>query len=591
MIASIIVMVFVLSGIDEVRARSTNAGPGGFNSVLQLDQALDDYSRSLEQYRFSLGDAELMQSASEQYQKEFNIVWGNLQYFTVQFNQDSRPQEVFSNFKHDAKQFLNKTDSLMAPNRILSADEVSNVITELQFLQDDVHLLGREYFFNSLSFRDSWVSNINNLHKALYIFSAALIGTAGLLVALLWRSNQKKIALIEEANIARKKQNDAIAELRSGKLEQRAKDSFIAAASHDLSQPLHALGLFLGSLKNHVHDAQGRETLRDAIQCSTNLGYLFKSVLDMSRLDAGVVEVNKKHFYLAELISMLEQEYRTKAHNAGVDIDVQLTNAVIYTDPLLLSRIIRNLIENALVHSEATLITIGCTQIRDHQQLTITDNGKGISENNQKRIFDEYYQLGSRTNTKGLGLGLSIVRRLAELLDIKLSLKSNIQSSTQFSLELEPGQAEQIDRMLTSDTIKNDSPPDSGAIVAVVDDDQDICTAMSAMLSSAGIEAITATTTDKLIDELIESSKLPDLIVADYRLSKGQTGDQAIVQLKRALNIEVPALLVTGDTSPLSVANAASSGFEFLHKPIQPDVLSTKIQQLLVTSHADAAPD
>jgi len=586
-------MLYILGGIDKVRARSTNAGPGGFSSLIKIDHSLDRYHDSLIDYRYHINDPELVNTLSTKFQNEFNIVWGNLEVFTLQFHgkPDKTKEALLSNFKHDARQFLRTHETTMEADQVLSGNQVSQVIYDLRVIQEHINVLGREYYFTSLSYRDDWVHDLNRLHKLLYIFSAALIGAACLLVALLIRSNKRKNSLVKQAVIARREQSNALKELRSGRLEQRAKDSFIASASHDLSQPLHALGLFLGSLDTHVTDAQGRETLHDAIQCSNNVGYLFKSLLDMSRLDAGIVEVDKKHFYIDELINMLEQEYRTKANNAGFDIDIQLDNAVVYSDPILVSRIIRNLIENAIAHSEANLITIRCSTSSGQHFLEIEDNGSGISEGEQKRVFSEYYQIShsASAQTKGLGLGLSIVNRLAELLDTKISLTSELGVSTRFTIGLQQGIESKVDRLTKANVSEGVALLNSDIVVAVVDDDENICAAMSAMLHSIGFEAVTATSTDALIDKLIETGKLPHLIVADYRLSKGQTGDQAIVQLKRALSIEVPALLVTGDTSPLSVANATSSGFDLLHKPIEPIELSAKIIHMLHTSNQSAA--
>lgn len=586
MIVSTIVMVVVLSGIDSVRARSTTAGPGGFNSLNQLDHALDKYSNALDEYRFNIGDPEQMNTLSAEYQNQFNIIWGNLEYFNIRLPEQVDENNQFANFKHDAQQFLQQTEAAMAADQILSADQVTQVMSNLRVLQDQVHAMGIEYFISSLSFRDNWVNTLNNLYKLLYIFGAALILAAGLLVALLIRSNSRKNALVLEAESARNELSSSIAELRSGRLEQRAKDSFIASASHDLSQPLHALGLFLGSLETHVKGTQAQETLHDAIECSNNLGYLFKSLMDISRLDAGVVEVENQHFHLNKLVVMLEHEFQVKAQDASININIQLDNAVVYSDPILLSRVVRNLIENAIVHSNANLITVSCSSASDYHQLIIEDNGRGISRSEQQRIFGEYYQINNNdpSAVKGLGLGLAIVNRLAELLNTKISLESKLGAYTRFSLRIPQGLASQVAQSTIPVLTNNVTKLTSDAVIAVIDDDENICVAMSLMLRNIGFDAITGTSTDIIIDKFIESEKLPDLIVADYRLLKGQTGDQAVVQLKRALNVDVPALLVTGDSSPLNIAHATNSGFDLMHKPIQPQELSRKIIQMLLVS-------
>ncbi len=592
MLASTLLMLVVLNSINSVRDHSSRSGPGAFNSIMQIDRSLHNYTETLEEYRFNFDNADLRESLRKKYQAQFDIIWGNLEYFNLRSPNESsgisadRNDAALLNFKHDARQFLQSTDALMQTDVILTKDQVSALLDELDMILKTHHDLSQGYFTSAIAYHDSWVNNLNKLHNLLYFFSAALIAAAALLTALLVRSNARKNALVAETDAARTKLRSTVEELRSGKLEQRAKDSFIAAASHDLSQPLHALGLFLNSLEHHVHDAKGKQTLNEAVQCSNNLGELFRSLLDMSRLDAGIVEVRKIHFNLKELLSMLEHEFQLKSQELDIKLEFSADNVVTYSDPILLSRIVRNLIENALVHSNAELIRVVCTPSASGYQLSVEDNGRGISSNEQQMIFSEFYQVRNKTPSanNGLGLGLSIVHRLAELLDMDILLESEKGVATKFSLNVPRGDSGKVLASQNSTSQENLTLPDQDIVVAVVDDDPSICSAMSLMLGNMGLNAVTATTTDSLIDKLIESKHLPDLIVADYRLSKGQTGDQAIVQLKRALNIEVPAILITGDTSPLHVAHAAKSGFELLHKPIEPTELSEKLTQMLLKS-------
>jgi len=594
MIGSTFAMVLAFNRIDSVGERSPYTAPGGINSIMQIDRTLDSYSNALKEYQLNIGDTERARTWSAEFRKQFNIVWGTLNHFTVRLADGTEDALLFSNFKHDAEQFLEKTDPLMAADQLLSSDQISSINSELQILQNEIHELGTAYFKSSLSFRENRIDNLHKLYYLLYAFATALIGTAGLLVALLIRSNKRKNKLVQEADTARHELSKTVAELRSGKLEQRAKDSFIASASHDLSQPLHALGLFLGSLDEHVKDSKGRKTLREAIQCSNNLGYLFKSLLDMSRLDAGLVGVDKQHFRLAELVERLEQEFLQKAKNSAMNINIQVDDAVVYSDPILLSRIIRNLIDNAFVHSDANLIRVSCANSTKYQRLTIEDNGRGISKSEQQRIFGEYYQINNNTSaaTKGLGLGLSIVHRLADLLETKILLESEPGVSTKFTLQIPLGIPDKVTVARDNSSKDSSAALKAGMVVAVVDDDENICTAMSLILQNMGLDSVTATSADTLIDKIIESDSLPDMIVADYRLLKGQTGDQAIMQLKRALNIDVPALLVTGDTSPHNIAHANSSGYDLLHKPVQPEDFSAKIKQkLLVSVQAEQLAD
>lgn len=588
MIVSATFMLFILKGIDSVRTRSASIGPGGFNSIIQINHGINDYAFTLEQYRFNIANQEKKQFWAEEYKSEFEILWGNLDHFTLRSPQIGSTENLLLNFKHDAQQFLEKTEDSMSTEHTMDVDQVTIVLDDLTVLRDQIHKLGQEYFYNYLTYRDTLTQNLSNLNKLLLFFSAVLVTTACLLVAFLIRSNRKKNLLIHEADVARSALRSTVEELRSGRLEQRAKDSFIAAASHDLRQPLHALGLYLGSLEAHVVDDKGRSALKEAIECSTNLGSLFNSLLDLSRLDAGIVQVEHEHFRLQNLVTMLQNEYQAKTSQSPIDIQMQVQDVVIKSDPILLSRIIRNLIENALTHSRADTITVKSTTVKsttknDLVQLIVHDDGVGISQAEQQNVFNEYYQVNNRSNgaSKGLGLGLSIVKRLADLLDMHIALHSEVGVSTTFTMNISAGDEDQI---TGSQSAPRHTPKLSQNVVgtiAVIDDDEKICAAMDSMLQSIGLSAITATSADAIIDKLIESDTTPSMVVADYRLQKGKTGDQAIVQLRRALNLDIPGLLITGDTTPHHVAAAAQSGFELLHKPVQPAELSEKIRNTL----------
>ncbi len=582
MIGSAAVLFFTLQGIDSMRARSANIGPGGFNSLMQLDRVLDAYSDSLEQYLHAGFDSEQKSGLAAEYRKEFNIIWGNIEHFKLRFLQDGKTETLFDIFNHDGKQFLTEFEPYMDPQKDLSIEEALLVLKELKQLQSQVHDLGLEYFYNSLSFRDTWTKRLNNFHTLLLWFSAAFAVAACSLVAFLIRSNNRKNLLMRKAEDAQSELSKTVTELRSGQREQKAKDSFIATASHDLRQPLHALGLFLGSLEGHVHTEKGRSTLKDAVQCSDNLGSLFNSMLDLSRLDAGIVTVEKNHFRLTPLLQELEQEFLVKAHEKSIELKLNLSDCTVYTDSILLSRVIRNIVENALLHSGAETITISCSMKGARQQIEIEDNGHGIAKMEQEKIFNEYYQINSKPdgNTKGLGLGLSIVKRLSDLMGIDIAMQSDSQSYTRFTMGIESGDVDKIINPAV-ETLSSTDTPAEHVVVAIIDDDKKICTAMGSMLSNFDIDVVTAMSANEMIDNIVESNKYPNLVVADYQLQKGQTGDQAILQLKRALNLDIPALIVTGDTSPAQVAAANESGYDVLHKPVQPALLLSKIASLV----------
>ncbi len=376
-----------------------------------------------------------------------------------------------------------------------------------------------------------------------------------------------------------------IDELRSGKLENKAKDSFIAAASHDLRQPLHALGLFLGATEKHIGSEAGRQALAEAKNCAAELNKLFNSLLDLSRLDAGVVEVDKVDFKMDRLLRVVDQEFSVQARLAGIALSVCGSPHPVNSDALLLNRILRNLLENAITHSGASEIQISCESKAATVRLTVADNGCGIPVEEHAHIFSEYYQLKNpeRDRSKGLGLGLSIVKRLCELLNVDITLESKAGTGTKFHLDVPMGKA--------YSPLKIDPVPPSaisghslkGALIAVIDDDASICRGMVAILESMNFDVVAAGSADLLIDECKASALTPDILLVDYRLRENQTGDMAIHRVRSALDIDFPTIVITGDTSPGRMSEAATSGFELLHKPVEPADLVERINTILAT--------
>jgi signal transduction histidine kinase/CheY-like chemotaxis protein len=586
MIISAIVIASILREIESLQTRSTSYVPGTFSSLNEIDYSLDNLSFALSQYHQAktVGD-----SSSEiwkiKYIDQFNIVWGNLQVFRPVFRDNPDAESQVEQFRLDASSFLNDYESLFNELHSLSNIEISALISETKSLRDAVHDLNQQYFRQSLNYKDNWLEQTKSLNNLLWVVSGVLFVAASALVGLLFISNMRKQALVHEAQQAREELSIKMDELRSGRAEQKAKDSFLAAASHDLRQPLHALGLFLGSLGPHVKNDKGHQTLQEAIQCSNNLQTLFNSMLDLSRLDAGVIKADKSDFDISQLVHSIVTEFLAKANKASIDFHVDVDSVIVNTDPTLLGRIIRNLIDNAIKHSNANNINIS---VRNPGQgkvfLHISDDGRGIPTAEQKQIFDEYYQIEKQIpdDSKGLGLGLSIVKRMADLLAMNVELKSAPGVRTEFILNLQAGDAAAVQHIDNTFDIEVTNPLLSDTCIAVIDDDEKILLAMTTMLANMDLQAITARSADELIDKIIETDTYPKLIVADYRLLKGKTGDQAIVQVRRALNLGIPGILVTGDISPVRVAEAAKSEFELLHKPVQPNQLMSCIYRLLL---------
>lgn len=356
------------------------------------------------------------------------------------------------------------------------------------------------------------------------------------------------------------------------------KDRFLAAASHDLRQPLHAQGLYLDALESHVQ-TDGLKHLQALYRTNHSLTELFNSLLDVSRLNAGIVEVRPSHINLTSIIDRLFEEYQSQAKEKGLELNYYCQPFVVFTDPLLVQRIVGNLISNALRYTQQGQVTITCHLKGEYVELVIEDTGIGIPASEQAHIFDEYYQLANpeRDRSKGLGLGLAIVKKLCLLLQMPLTCLSEVGQGSRFSIQLPLGEAQQVQerKVIHLDTLLK------GLYVLVIDDDQEILSSMQALLSAWGCASWVAESAEQGIHLLKQAQVSPHLIIADYRLRENNTGAAAIRQVRDYYKVELPALLITGDTSEERLREANQSGLYLLHKPVSPARLRVAISNLL----------
>ncbi len=345
-----------------------------------------------------------------------------------------------------------------------------------------------------------------------------------------------------------------------------AKSKLLAAASHDLRQPLHALGLFVEALGQRV-TTPGARPLIDNINRSVGaLEDLFDALLDVSKLDAGVVEPEVRNVPLDPLLSRLASEYEPQATAKGLRWRCDGGGLVVRSDPILLETILRNLLSNALRYTASGKVDIDCVRDGGKVHVRVSDTGRGIAPEHHRAIFREFYQLGNpeRDRTKGLGLGLAIVDRLTRLLDHRIDVSSALGRGSTFALTLPAGAPIDADAPERApDTVA----ADVARRVLVIDDEAAVREAMSVLLEDWGYDVTAAGSLD---DALAQLESAPDVIVADYRLQEDQTGAAAIRALQQQFGADIPALIVTGDTAPERIAQAQDSGFALLHKPVPP---------------------
>jgi signal transduction histidine kinase/CheY-like chemotaxis protein len=361
------------------------------------------------------------------------------------------------------------------------------------------------------------------------------------------------------------------------------KSRFLAATSHDLRQPLYALDLYLGALRTELRNSNQFELL-DKVQISSKtLADLLNALMDVSKLDSGGVEVNAEYFDLMDVLLAICIEYEQQAKDKGIEIKASLGEALVSTDPILLGRILRNLICNAINHNENCRLIVSTSLSNGKVKVDIIDSGKGISVIELNNIFSEFYQLNNpeRDRNKGLGLGLAIVKRLADLLSIDIEVESEVDKGTRFSLTLALAiDKRKISRLKIIDSVDNIDL--AGLFIIVIDDEKTVRDATKTLLRNWGCEVLSVSSQLELMTTLSEDNyPTPDLVISDYRLADKKNGLVAVRAVYDYFMVEIPALIVTGDSSKKIVSEITASKYALLLKPVSSQTLRGQIERML----------
>ena len=332
----------------------------------------------------------------------------------------------------------------------------------------------------------------------------------------------------------------------------RAKTQFFAAASHDLRQPLHALGLFASALSDKIKEP-GVLNVVHSINASVGaLEGLFNELLDISKIDAGAIQAVLQPVSLGKLFERLRLDYDAEAYDKGLRLSIRRNDLWVRSDPILLERVVRNLVTNALRYTREGGVVVAARQRGRSVSIEVWDTGIGIAAEQQPQFFDEFVQLANpeRSSKKGLGpLGLSIVRRLCTLLEHTLDLRSIVGRGTVFRLsapaEAAPAAVEPRNRRSA------ERAPGSldGIVIAVIDDEQAIVEGMRVLLTGWGAHAVGGPSAEVVLEELVAENLTPALAIVDFRLQNDVTGLEVIAQLRERYGSALPAILVTGSTA------------------------------------------
>jgi two-component system, sensor histidine kinase len=383
---------------------------------------------------------------------------------------------------------------------------------------------------------------------------------------------QIRLRYENEQLVEQLQRQNALAEQARARAEEanRSKSLFFAAANHDLRQPLHSLGLFATALRNNSAGRASQALVDQILQCTESLEQLFDNLLDISKLDAGQVEVKREVVPVDAVFDRLRRTFSGPAQDKGLRLSVRRSNAMLATDATLLFRVLSNLVSNSLRYTENGGVVVACRRRGNMARIEVWDSGIGIPAEQHERIFEEFYQLNnpSRDRSRGLGLGLATVRRIVRLLGHPLWLRSTVGKGSRFAIEVPTADPTRVQSIAA--TIEQKVPNlIGGKLIVVIDDEESVRLGMQSLLESWGCKCVAATDSAEALRNLNGNGRTPDFIIADLRLRGDSTGIDAIRELRAELGNSIPAVLISGDTATEQLRKVSAAGLTMMHKPLK----------------------
>jgi len=375
-------------------------------------------------------------------------------------------------------------------------------------------------------------------------------------------------SVIRDVSRRKKMEEEIIAAKQAAERANKANTAFLAAASHDLRQPVQALSLLNGALRRTVKDARALEMIESQERSLTAMTNLLNSLLDISRLDAGAISPDFEEFPVQRLIDRLAPEFGRQAKQKGLRFVAQPCTALVRSDPNLLSEIIQNLVSNAIRYTDQGEVGMTCSPDGELCRIEVRDTGIGIGEDQLENIFQEFHQIRSPGgNKEGFGLGLAIVRRLADLLGHDISVQSELGKGSCFAVNLPLVDAVPQAPEESADADAAAAGFESGTII-LIEDDANVANAWSLLLEAEGYRVVTAESAPEahaLIERLDEA---PALIVSDFHLLDGSTGVEAVATIRDYFDRNIPAFIVSGDTTKVVNDARPVDNSTLMRKPV-----------------------
>jgi len=384
----------------------------------------------------------------------------------------------------------------------------------------------------------------------------------------------------------RKRAEQAVKEARrDAEHANLAKSRFLATASHDLRQPLQTLGLLNGALRRMITDSECREVLEQQDLAVDAMSRLLNALLDISKLESGAIKLELTDFEVAPLFEEMRREFAGIAANKGLRFSIDSPHEIAHSDPALIGQVLRNLVSNAVKYTQRGSVELRCERRDSALRIEVRDTGVGIAADQASMIFEEFYQIGVSPNSSrdGYGLGLSIVQRIARLLEIKIDVSSVIGIGSSFSFELPSARHSGVRAAVSGQRAAQRGAGGGARHVLLVEDEPGVRNAMRMLLKIEGYRIATAASAAEALDHLRAPDAKFDLIVTDYHLEGGRTGTQVIAAAREILGNALKAVLVTGDTSSAVRELEGDPNLRITSKPINSDELLGLVRTLLAS--------
>ena len=390
-------------------------------------------------------------------------------------------------------------------------------------------------------------------------------------------------SVIRDVTERKRMQDEIIAARREAERANKANSAFLAAASHDLRQPVQALSLLNGALRRTVKDERALEMIDHQQHSLTAMTNLLNSLLDISRLDAGAVSPELEEFPIRRLIDRLSDEFSRQAQHQQLAFSSVSSDAVVNSDPNLLAEIIQNLVSNAIRYTDKGSVTLECVDSIGFCRIAVADTGIGIDEDQLEAIFGEFHQCKAPGASKeGFGLGLAIVTRLADLLKLEIDVVSDLGKGSCFSIIMPT-----IDGAVTAKDdevryVTNDEHMSSGVIV-LIEDDVNVANAWGMLLEAEGFRVATAASATEARALMQHLDEVPSLLISDFHLLDGSTGVEAVSAIREFFDEHIPAFIVSGDTSKVVKDARLLDNCTLMSKPVDTKRLLSAAREAIRT--------